>query len=546
MRRFTFLFSAIFLISCAAQPAAPARSDVAPAYKPPAQVTHVIDPSGLGLTYLNPQRYPITGAGGVLLGRRHGPWRFEQAGALVAYGDYLDGLRHGAWVFGKPSSPQAVGLYEQGVLHGVWRFACLSLDQLSCEAEFDRGRQLSWHVSWGLGRPSFKLSRVDGQRWLRRSYDEQGQLRELVELELKAPPTTWEPHQQGTFIEQLSRFDDISKACHGLKLTYDEQGRLLSESSCEQGQLHGAERVFYADAPTGTLRELNLYERGRRHGEQRRFDRDGQLIAIEHYSQGLRVGLWMRFEGGVLVGEQRFEQGHLHGLARELFADGKLKSERHFIHGTLHGAALDRHPNGRIWAKRQYLKGTLDGSYALYHVNGQRLLQGQWSRGRAVGRWRAWYSDGRPRFDGAFYSPQEIKKCATTPKVRCRHILPFVGCADLQSGLGLLGEQPHQSAALQAQAAPHPMSIPQDPCAHLWGKLKDGFRIWERDGTPKTSKTRLDAAVDRQLRLCHAYAQLPADELNAVWVLKAEAMGAQALNWHIGYLPPEQAQCLSR
>lgn len=546
MRRIFSLWIAFLLTSCAAQPAAPARREVKPAYKPPAQVTHVIDPVRLSVSALNPHRYPITGTGGVLLGRRHGSWSFEQQGQIVAFGAYAHGLRQGYWSFGPLHAPIAKGRYVDDQPHGLWRFRCINAVAPWCEAQFDHGRQLSWQAQASSHSLRYTLLATDEERmWRLSAHDAQGQLRQEVSLKLATSPTSWAPHQSASFRAQLypqslSALAQI--ACHGHARTYDAQGQLLSERHCVHGQPHGVSRAFYPDAP-GQLERFEEYEEGLLHGQRRLYDRAGEPIAIERWQRGVRHGLWQRWRAGVLIEELEYERDALVGRSRHFYDDGMPRAVRHWRAGALYGPAKDWHPNGHLWASRRYAYGRLDGDFALYHPNGQKLVQGQWRYGRPVGRWRGWFERGQARFDGEFFDQREVKRCQILYEKR------RIQCT--RPG----GNGP--ACHLRYNPVTRRFDLPQRrsvyfPCTGIVGELKPGWRWWDERGKPQPPAAPLLLDTPAQQRMakyehrCEHHRELPEQVLDAKHQALAKRTNHEQPSWHEGYLSPSYARCLAQ
>ncbi len=118
-------------------------------------------------------------------------------------------------------------------------------------------------------------------------------------------------------------------------------------------------------------------------GERKRWNADGQLVAIEQYMVDEQGKIWR------------------HGQEWEYWPDGQLRSERAFAWGE---------PSGR-W-RTYWQDGTLRSDYTFdpdtstpmvyYHPSGQRASEGLAKHGSREGPWTYWYADGTLGRSGSY------------------------------------------------------------------------------------------------------------------------------------------------
>jgi antitoxin component YwqK of YwqJK toxin-antitoxin module len=196
---------------------------------------------------------------------------------------------------------------------------------------------------------------------------------------------------------------------HGTFRRFHENGEVSREGRFEEGQLHGTNAFFRSSAETtenfpaglgpAVARAEMDYARGRvvaarcydaqgrqcmedgapfperrpegvpedAHFRKREADRQYRWVSGAVLDQGdgtiLRVGTW-RFwtPEGVLVAEEPYEQGQLHGLARTFAPEsGELREETAWCAGREHGPKRSFGPGGELLEERTYAEGKKKG-----------------------------------------------------------------------------------------------------------------------------------------------------------------------------------------
>lgn len=219
---------------------------------------------------------------------------------------------------------------------------------------------------------------------------------------------------------------DIEKECtyqagelNGMERCFSaETGKVASEVDFKMGQKHGWSRWFTS---SGVLIGEAHYVEGQKSGPKREWftDRPGRLMNIEHYHNGKRHGLFMKwsFRGDLT----------LYGVYRDGEKDGRfirwfdsthtIKIKEFYINGIKHGRSIEYYPPERSSGQCQdavakevgyYSHGLRVGVWENYWTNGQLKSQTEynelgkmdglhceWNRfGRCVKRFR--YDDGEP------------------------------------------------------------------------------------------------------------------------------------------------------
>lgn len=204
---------------------------------------------------------------------------------------------------------------------------------------------------------------------------------------------------------------------HGLAREFHDSGQLEATLCYQHGELQlgtnactgkkGPEvvTVFW---PRGKPKETYLVRDGKRHGERRLFDKDGDLQLSETWVDGQLDGPQKRFEKKRLLSTAQFKAGQQHGAELRYFEDGKVAEESTWKGGQLVGR-VSWWTNGKkraaevleqdLWKRQTWFdNGQLQREYSVLSVRGQEYLNGaerRWSEAGVLLEERSWVS-GKP------------------------------------------------------------------------------------------------------------------------------------------------------
>ena len=129
----------------------------------------------------------------------------------------------------------------------------------------------------------------------------------------------------------------------------------------------GLKKTWYTD---GVIKEVYYTSGNKKHGEYKKFSKDGHVITSCHYVSGKINGELNKIEG---EWSHRFEyrNGKRHGV-QFVYDEGKLAKKYYCINGKLHGEYVIYDDNEVIMVACNYINDLLGGEFSLYR-NGQRL-----------------------------------------------------------------------------------------------------------------------------------------------------------------------------
>jgi antitoxin component YwqK of YwqJK toxin-antitoxin module len=147
----------------------------------------------------------------------------------------------------------------------------------------------------------------------------------------------------------------------------------------------------YFDAGTGellgqktffgkTVIELKLWYRGKLHGIQKEWYRNGQLMSSSPYRMGVMEGVFEYWsESGKRTGYDKIEKGN--GVLRHYHENGRLLSEQHFKDSLCDGPDFEFYDSGQVFHLAWKSRGRFVGQAFKFWKGGQ--LQGWCSLGES-------------------------------------------------------------------------------------------------------------------------------------------------------------------
>lgn len=238
---------------------------------------------------------------------------------------------------------------------------------------------------------------------------------------------------------------------NGVFKFFDDKGKLLKLEKYEDGLLVIDEaatamldirKEFY---PSGKVHLEGTYRDGKRQGNFREYDEQGNEIGGQLYdgdikigegridSLGRRVGAWKLFHpNGVTKAVGNYVNGKRDGAWVYFYENGKTEQKGSFKEDILTGQWTWYFPNGGVQRDESYRKGKQDGHFAEYdslgnpinegdyldglkngnwklHVN-DHTEQGEYQDGERNGVWVWYYGNGQKSFEGEYQAGAAVGK----------------------------------------------------------------------------------------------------------------------------------------
>lgn len=208
-------------------------------------------------------------------------------------------------------------------------------------------------------------------------------------------------------------------------IIYSEDGASYTHASYDKnGDRDGVWTTYFvADKDKGTtvVKGIAHWRHGRKHGSHERYARNGKLMSLVefnegvkdgrnlkfgrggknkledgHYSNGLQTGPWKIYmNNGVLKSEGSFEQGKRVGEWIEYFANESRESVVHWVDGVPDGPSQGFYKQGERRYRGTFKKGLLEGDYIEWWPSGDKKGEGAYKGGHFDGPWTFWDREGR-------------------------------------------------------------------------------------------------------------------------------------------------------
>lgn len=145
---------------------------------------------------------------------------------------------------------------------------------------------------------------------------------------------------------------------------------------------------------------------GRLHGASRYYHPNGYRAELQHYCDGVQVGIervW--YPNGVLREECNWANDLYHGPRRNWYSNGVLQGKYGYCNGELHGIVQIRYSDGVLHIQYNYIHGRMHGTQRIWHPNGAIAHEWHYDMNRVTSA-RHW--DERGASDGYNYMPLHL------------------------------------------------------------------------------------------------------------------------------------------
>ena len=161
----------------------------------------------------------------------------------------------------------------------------------------------------------------------------------------------------------------------------------------KEGQLHGTRIGYWAD---GSTRYTMDYKKGKKDGDEIRYDSSGVVVFEVRYDKGIRNGLEKEYYvNGNPKRVARYKDNKLDGKT-ELFDSLGVKTETIAYKDSLRdGKTTLWWPNGEAYQRFTYEKDVLEGRFEEWDSLGTDIVKGSYTAGVRHKKWLYYDSEGR-------------------------------------------------------------------------------------------------------------------------------------------------------
>lgn len=133
-------------------------------------------------------------------------------------------------------------------------------------------------------------------------------------------------------------------------------GKTLQQGDYNNGLREGIWTEYY---PSGVVKTTSGYRNGKMHGTYVSADNRGTIIEKVDFVDGLKDGIYYKYERGKIVHEMSYSKDMVHGIFRRYYSNGNLQEESNYSNGVLHGAAQWYDQEGNVTIEYTYENGEL-------------------------------------------------------------------------------------------------------------------------------------------------------------------------------------------
>lgn len=115
-----------------------------------------------------------------------------------------------------------------------------------------------------------------------------------------------------------------------------------------------------------------------RNGIYERFDSEGKLFEVAHYSKGKLAGEKSYYEKGVLYSIEHYNNGLLEGPYKIFYPDGQVKMETQYQNNEITGELRGYYPSGKLREFVTMKANMEEGPFIEYFENGNKKAEGNY------------------------------------------------------------------------------------------------------------------------------------------------------------------------
>lgn len=158
-------------------------------------------------------------------------------------------------------------------------------------------------------------------------------------------------------------------------------------------KMNGVKRQYFKE---GELKSIEIYNNGKRVGNQYLYHKNGQVSSIVPFYKGKICGRVCHYdENGCLSEISHYSRNKLHGSFRQYYESGELKIQRYYFYGKKCGLYKEFFESGELKVKVRFnKKGEKSGDLFIYHSNGNLKLLQQFVNDKRHGKHYKYYPDG--------------------------------------------------------------------------------------------------------------------------------------------------------
>lgn len=241
--------------------------------------------------------------------------------------DWSSRGRHGQVVSMRKDGVEVTRTYDAGILHGECTYTFPNRNVIEKKEFYEQGNLKQEYTHYSTGFPQKQVV-----------YNAPGSQATTVWFENGAPHYREEVGNgnlnKGEYYSVDQQLESRVEEGNGLRTLRDGQGQLQSVDTIQNGQM--TLRTTYH--PNGMPATMTPYVNGLIEGERRTFHSGGEPSTIEAWSANVQHGTTQVFEHGEKRADVPYVNGNRHGIERRYREDGQMVGqETTWVKGQKHG-----------------------------------------------------------------------------------------------------------------------------------------------------------------------------------------------------------------
>lgn len=169
----------------------------------------------------------------------------------------------------------------------------------------------------------------------------------------------------------------------GIFKYYHTNGKLKSTTHFRQG-VHKVYTTLYHE--NGNKAAEGIFIDQEKDSIWNYYSDSQRLINTESYQKGKRDGVWRTYSAqtGLLLEEESYSNGVLHGIKKSFFTNGNLSTQIAYINGKMNGDAESYYPNQILASKGKYHQNSRQGEWNFYDKEGKIRKSTEYNHSREV------------------------------------------------------------------------------------------------------------------------------------------------------------------
>lgn len=199
-----------------------------------------------------------------------------------------------------------------------------------------------------------------------------------------------------TYAQELNQFDKNGKRHGKWEKRYEGTNKLRYQGQFEHGKEVGVFKFYHKEAKATHPSCIKEFTNNSDIAHVKYYTSTGIFLSEGKIKGKLRIGTWKYYErvSGVLIEEEKYENGMLHGMKTSYYQNGKTLQTAMYKNDLLDGKKKMYALNGTIVSEYTYEKGRRNGYFVEYDKKGNKSLTGKYTADKPRGVWN-YYTDGK-------------------------------------------------------------------------------------------------------------------------------------------------------